>query len=123
MGGSINAVSTPGEGSTFMFELPLPNGVAPPLVPHVPREPHSHQLKVLCAEDFPTNQIIIRMMLEDLGHKVDIAANGALAVKACSLTRYDLILMDGRMPEMDGASATRLIRSGGRMARRCATRN
>ncbi|MYM32559.1 response regulator [Duganella sp. CY15W] len=113
MGGSINAVSTPGEGSTFMFELPLPNGVAPPVVPHVPREPHSHQLKVLCAEDFPTNQIIIRMMLEDLGHKVDIAANGALAVKACSLTRYDLILMDGRMPEMDGASATRLIRSGG----------
>nr|WP_315252907.1 two-component regulator propeller domain-containing protein [uncultured Duganella sp.] len=113
MGGAINAVSTPGKGSTFMFELPLPNGVAPPIVPHVPREPHSHQLKVLCAEDFPTNQIIIRMMLEDLGHKVDIAANGALAVKACALTRYDLILMDGRMPEMDGASATRLIRSGG----------
>ncbi|SDH35180.1 MULTISPECIES: two-component regulator propeller domain-containing protein [unclassified Duganella] len=113
MGGEISAVSTPGKGSTFLFELPLPNGVPPPVVPHVPREPHSHQLKVLCAEDFPTNQIIIRMMLEDLGHKVDIAANGALAVKACSLTRYDLILMDGRMPEMDGASATRLIRSGG----------
>jgi signal transduction histidine kinase/ligand-binding sensor domain-containing protein/CheY-like chemotaxis protein len=113
MGGSINAVSAPGQGSTFMFELPLANGVAPPLVPHVPREPHSHQLRVLCAEDFPTNQIIIRMMLEDLGHKVDIAANGALAVKACALTRYDLILMDGRMPELDGASATRLIRAGG----------
>jgi len=113
MGGSINAVSAPGQGSTFMFELPLANGVPPPLVPHVPREPHSHQLRVLCAEDFPTNQIIIRMMLEDLGHKVDIAANGALAVKACALTRYDLILMDGRMPELDGASATRLIRAGG----------
>jgi len=82
-------------------------------VPQVPREPHSHQLKVLCAEDFATNQIIIRMMLEDLGHKVDIAANGLLAVRACAQTRYDLILMDGRMPEMDGASATRLIRAGG----------
>jgi CheY-like chemotaxis protein len=113
MGGQISVVSKPGAGSTFSFELPLPNGVPPPLVPHLPREPHSHQLKVLCAEDFPTNQIIIRMMLEDLGHKVDIAANGVLAVKACSLTRYDLILMDGRMPEMDGASATRMIRSGG----------
>ncbi|WP_082491196.1 two-component regulator propeller domain-containing protein [Duganella sp. Leaf126] len=113
MGGTIDAVSAPGEGSTFMFELPLANGVAPPTVPHVPREPHSHQLRVLCAEDFPTNQIIIRMLLEDLGHKVDIAANGALAVQACALTRYDLILMDGRMPEMDGASATRLIRAGG----------
>jgi CheY-like chemotaxis protein len=113
MGGEISVSSRPGAGSTFSFELPLANGVAPPLVPHVPREPHSHQLRVLCAEDFPTNQIIIRMMLEDLGHKVDIAANGLLAVKACALTRYDLILMDGRMPEMDGASATRLIRAGG----------
>ena len=113
MDGEISAVSLPGQGSTFVFEVPLANGVAPQLVPHVPREPHSHQLKVLCAEDFPTNQIIIRMMLEDLGHKVDIAANGALAVKACALARYDLILMDGRMPEMDGASATRMIRSGG----------
>jgi signal transduction histidine kinase/ligand-binding sensor domain-containing protein/CheY-like chemotaxis protein len=113
MGGEISVSSQAGVGSTFSFELPLANGVAPPLVPHVPREPHSHQLRVLCAEDFPTNQIIIRMMLEDLGHKVDIAANGLLAVKACALTRYDLILMDGRMPEMDGASATRLIRAGG----------
>ena len=113
MGGRISVVSTPDVGSTFTFELPLRDGVAPQLVPHLPREPHSHQLKVLCAEDFPTNQIIIRMMLEDLGHKVDIAANGELAVRACANTRYDLILMDGRMPEMDGASATRLIRSGG----------
>ncbi|WP_295997871.1 two-component regulator propeller domain-containing protein [Rugamonas sp.] len=113
MGGAIDVVSTPGVGSTFSFELPLADGVAPQLVPQVPRAPHSHQLKVLCAEDFPTNQIIIRMMLEDLGHGVDIAANGLLAVKACAHTRYDLILMDGRMPEMDGASATRLIRAGG----------
>jgi CheY-like chemotaxis protein len=68
---------------------------------------------VLCAEDFPTNQIIVRMMLEDLGHQVDVVENGALAVAACARTRYDLILMDGRMPEMDGATATRLIRAGG----------
>ena len=113
MGGDIRAASTPGVGSIFTFELPLRDGVAPPVVEHVPREPHSHQLKVLCAEDFPTNQIIIRMMLEDLGHKVDVAGNGALAVAACARKRYDLILMDGRMPEMDGPSATRLIRAGG----------
>ena len=113
MGGQIGAVSTPHVGSVFSFTLPLRRGIAPPLVPHVPRAPHSHQLRVLCAEDFPTNQIIVRMMLEELGHKVDIAGNGALAVAACAQTRYDLILMDGRMPEMDGPAATRLIRGGG----------
>jgi signal transduction histidine kinase/ligand-binding sensor domain-containing protein/DNA-binding NarL/FixJ family response regulator len=113
MGGDISVDSKEGAGSTFAFVLPLADGVPPPVVVHVPRAPHTHRLKVLCAEDFPTNQIIIRMMLEELGHTVDIAENGALAVQACAHARYDLILMDGRMPEMDGATATGLIRSGG----------
>jgi signal transduction histidine kinase/ligand-binding sensor domain-containing protein/DNA-binding response OmpR family regulator len=113
MGGWIGVESIEGEGSVFTFVVPLADGVQPPLVVHMPREPHTHRLKVLCAEDFPTNQIIIRMMLEELGHEVDIAENGALALAACARTRYDLILMDGRMPEMDGATATRLIRAGG----------
>ena len=113
MDGEIEVASTPGQGSVFTFTLPLADGVAPPLVPQVALAPHSHQLRVLCAEDFPTNQIIIRVMLEELGHRVDVVANGALAVAACVQTRYDLILMDGRMPEMDGATATRLIRLGG----------
>jgi signal transduction histidine kinase/ligand-binding sensor domain-containing protein/CheY-like chemotaxis protein len=113
MGGEIGVDSSEGQGSTFSVVLPLADGVAPPEVQPIMLEPHSHRLHVLCAEDFPTNQIIIRMMLEDLGHQVDIADNGLLAVAACARTRYDLILMDGRMPEMDGATATRSIRAGG----------
>lgn len=113
MDGEIVAHSTPGAGSVFSFTVPLCDGIAPALAPQAARAPHTHRLKVLCAEDFPTNQIIIRMMLEDMGHGVDIVGNGALAVAACAQTRYDLILMDGRMPEMDGPTATRAIRAGG----------
>ncbi|WP_426193679.1 two-component regulator propeller domain-containing protein [Massilia sp. DWR3-1-1] len=113
MGGAISVVSEQGKGSRFSFVLPLPDGSAPVEPPPTARLRHSHSLRVLCAEDFPTNQIIIRMMLQDLGHQVDIADNGLLALAACARQRYDVILMDGRMPELDGASATRSIRAGG----------
>ncbi|MGZ8316171.1 MAG: two-component regulator propeller domain-containing protein [Telluria sp.] len=113
MGGEIAAESTEGVGSTFSFVLPLADGSMPAPAPYIAREPHSHRLNVLCAEDFPTNQIIVRTMLEDLGHRATVVANGLLAVEACARTSYDLVLMDGRMPELDGASATRLIRAGG----------
>jgi signal transduction histidine kinase/ligand-binding sensor domain-containing protein/CheY-like chemotaxis protein/HPt (histidine-containing phosphotransfer) domain-containing protein len=113
MGGEIGVQSLEGIGSTFTFVLPLPDGIEPVIEVLPQRLAHSHRLAILCAEDFPTNQIIVRTMLEELGHEVDIAENGAVAVAACARKRYDLILMDGRMPELDGASATRLIRAGG----------
>ncbi|TFW05894.1 PAS domain S-box protein, partial [Oxalobacteraceae bacterium OM1] len=115
MRGSITVDSVPGAGSVFRVRVSLPKGAAPSRQPAAAgkRTRHTHRLRVLCAEDVQTNQIIIRMMLTDLGHDVDIAENGQLAVEACARTRYDLVLMDGRMPEMDGATATRLIRAGG----------
>jgi len=113
MGGSIGVNSTEGKGSTFSVLLPLADGVEPPHLEAAPRAPHTHRLRILCAEDFPTNQIIARTMVEEMGHAIDIADNGLHAVAACARARYDLVLMDGRMPEMDGATATRLIRSGG----------
>ncbi|WP_312183958.1 ATP-binding response regulator, partial [Massilia timonae] len=113
MGGTIGVNSQEGKGSVFSVLLPLPDGAPPVRVEHAPRAPHSHRLSILCAEDFPTNQIIARLMVEELGHAIDIVDNGLEAVAACARKRYDLVLMDGRMPEMDGASATRLIRAGG----------
>jgi signal transduction histidine kinase/ligand-binding sensor domain-containing protein/CheY-like chemotaxis protein/HPt (histidine-containing phosphotransfer) domain-containing protein len=113
MGGKIGVESLEGAGSTFSFVLPLPNGAPPPVQVTPERVVHSHRLAILCAEDFATNQIIVRTLLEEMGHDVDIAENGEVAVAACARKRYDLVLMDGRMPELDGASATRLIRAGG----------
>ncbi|WP_313174654.1 two-component regulator propeller domain-containing protein [Massilia sp.] len=113
MNGSIEAHSAPGEGSTFSFVLPMHDGAEPVRVEAAPRLPHTHRLRVLCAEDFATNQIIARMMVEDMGHSIDVVENGALAVAACARAAYDIVLMDGRMPEIDGATATRLIRAGG----------
>ncbi len=113
MGGEITVTSTVDVGSCFCFEIALPQGEAMQIELSGLDKPHSHQLSILCAEDFPTNQLIIRALLEDRGHRVEIVENGWLAVQALSQQQFDLILMDGRMPEMDGATATQLIRQGG----------
>lgn len=115
MGGSIAAESRVGAGSTFSFTLPLALGAAPELDPStLPRKDHhAYRLRVLCAEDVRTNQIIISTLLEGMGHDIRVVENGLQALHALSTAAYDLVLMDGRMPMMDGEQATRLIRAGG----------
>ena len=115
MKGSIGVESRVGLGSRFHFSVPLPEGSAPPADGRqVPRNArHACSLHILCAEDVRTNQIIIDTLLEGMGHSVTIVENGEEVLRALASGPYDAVLMDGRMPLMDGEQAARLIRAGG----------
>ncbi len=113
MDGRIGFDSRPGEGTIFRAEVPLPvaravvdrkvaTAGAAPVLPG--------GLRVLLAEDIPTNQLIAKKTLEQLGCTVDIAADGGEAVAAVEARPYDVVLMDVSMPDMDGLAATRAIR-------------
>ena len=113
MGGTIGVSSQLGVGSTFFFEVGIALGQKPPVEerPSILTR-HSRRLSVLVAEDSQTNQIIIGSLLEEMGHEVTMAENGQLAMQALSQRHFDMILMDGRMPVIDGLEATRHIRTG-----------
>ena len=72
---------------------------------------------ILLAEDEPLNQIVCREILEDAGLSVAIAPDGECALRMAGAAKYDLILMDVRMPKLDGLAATRAIRQLPAMAR------
>lgn len=67
-------------------------------------------LRILLAEDSPTNQLIATINLEQAGYVVEVVDNGQKAVRALGEGDFDLVLMDVFMPEMDGLEATRAIR-------------
>ena len=112
MGGSISAGSEPGKGSVFTVQLPLPAAEAPSAT-QAAEEGEAvdlENLKVLVAEDHPTNRAVVSLILEPLGVKLTMVEDGRQAVDAVERESFDLILMDLQMPVLDGLSAAREIR-------------
>lgn len=114
MGGKMSVESRRNRGSIFTFDLPLSAESE-----YTPKKKNSIQidpemanklpLSILVAEDNRINQKLARRLLQRLGYIVDIAENGVEAIKALEVKRYDVILMDMQMPELDGPGATKAI--------------
>jgi signal transduction histidine kinase/ActR/RegA family two-component response regulator len=114
MGGGISAESDVGVGSTFRAQVwveRLPADLVAGEVDSAAVGFDADGMSVLVAEDNPVNQAIARRLLERLGCEVSLADDGRAAVEIASAISFDLILMDVRMPVLDGLAAARAIRA------------
>ncbi|HEU4718806.1 MAG TPA: PAS domain S-box protein, partial [Bacteroidia bacterium] len=112
-GGTVLAKSAPGIGSKFTVELPVKK-VSVDVVQQVDYALKPIELpanvKILIVEDQPLNQQLAKRLITDFGFTPEVAFNGRMAIDFLKNNKYDLVLMDLSMPEMDGYDATRVIR-------------
>lgn len=114
MGGTLTVVSSPAQGSLFTLRLPaerVGDRVSPPPDKVLPARAPATGLRILAAEDNPTNQAVLRALLEQVGMALTVVGDGLAAVETWQSDAFDLILMDVEMPRMDGRQATREIRA------------
>jgi signal transduction histidine kinase/ActR/RegA family two-component response regulator len=113
MGGSIGVGQSPQGGARFEFSLTLPScGPEMRAAATAMAEPTSHDaIHLLVADDNATNRFVASRLLEMFGCTLELVEDGAQALEAATNRRFDLILMDIKMPVLDGVAATRAIRA------------
>lgn len=113
MNGEMGHTANPGGGSIFWLELPVGDLTTMPAAPSdaLPTDQPAGEKRVLLVDDIAMNRDVIGTFLRAAGHSVVLADSGREAIRLAGEATFDLILMDMRMPEMDGLEATRLIRA------------
>ena len=112
MQGRIEVESTMGTGSCFTLIVPLELADAPSLALAAASQPRRYAgRRILVAEDNPVNQMVAKLMLERHGCQVHIAADGDEALRDIEEQMWDLVLMDGSMPGLDGYEVARRVRA------------
>jgi len=116
MDGELDCDSTPGEGSVFTFEARLPvlaaeDAAEEPVHAAAADADDDRPLRVLLADDHPTNRKVVELILAQAGVDLTSVENGQEAVDAFQAARFDVVLMDMQMPVMDGLTATRMVRT------------